>query len=207
MLSILTGEDVRMIKALPVSEFNKLAKSVKFIYEEAKPSKIRSEYTINDHRYICKAELAGVSTGQYIDYQTYAKMTPRPSLETFISLWLIPKGHMYNDGYDMEEVKKDILDMPVVDALGIQVFIVKQLVTLILITVDSLKSNLKKMGMNPKTIEEATSPLLSMASSLWSSVCASSQSHLSKGFWNGLYSKLSTSLATLLTNRGSKKNK
>ena len=36
-----------------------------------------------------------------------------------LSIFLIPQGHKYNDGYDMDEVMDDLLCLSIPDALGV----------------------------------------------------------------------------------------
>ena len=46
--------------------------------------------------------------------------------EDILSVFIIPKGHKYGDGYDINEVKQDILQLNMVDINAISQFFFRQ---------------------------------------------------------------------------------
>lgn len=90
---------------------------------ELKISK-NGEYIINDTCYILDINPASFTTAQYIDFTTFAKDGKFNYID-MLSAVLIPKGHIYNDGYDMDKTKSDLGSMPVDSALGIVGFFLK----------------------------------------------------------------------------------
>ena len=111
MLSIaelLLGEQVT---DLPLSEFAKTVKQLDFLKdslpEDVNPPK---KVEVNGRKYYMDCLLGNVSTAQYIDYINHAKTN---DVCKMMSVFLIPEGHKYNDGYDMEEVFNDIQDLPI----------------------------------------------------------------------------------------------
>ena len=63
-----------------------------------------------------------METGQYIDFQTYAPDLDKCLVE-FLSVILVPKGHRYNEGYDILEVQKAIREeMSVSDGVSLAGF-------------------------------------------------------------------------------------
>lgn len=117
-----------------------------------------------DTRYDVDLDITKLSVAQFIDYQNYSK-EENPKLEKLISVFVWPKGHTYNDGYDIKQVQEDILNWPFAVVKKIGFFLAKQLETFINLTLYYLKADLKKMGLkNQKEIDkliEQTSSLLS----------------------------------------------
>lgn len=75
------------------------------------------EYIINGTKYVLDITPSNFTTAQYMDFTTFAKDGQR--YVDMLSTVLIPDGHKYNDGYDMERTKEDVASMPVADAMGI----------------------------------------------------------------------------------------
>lgn len=171
IVALLSNKSLDEVEDLPISTFMSLSKNISFIQEQPKYNDVEKEYTINNRVYELHADVTQISTAQYIDYQNYSKEEEK-DITKLLSCWLIPKGHKYNDGYDMKEVIDDAGDMLLQDAMGICFFFPKQLAASILILKDSLSKNLKKMEKtNPKItkerIKEVETLCHNMASSLW----------------------------------------
>ena len=86
-----------------------------------------------------------------------------------MSVFLIPKDHNYNDGYDINEVIKDVGNISVIDFNAICFFLRTQFATLLLIMKDSL---LKGMKMKRKEKRKLSHQWDNMVSSLlyWKSL-------------------------------------
>ena len=101
------GEDVLN---LPLKDFNEKCKELSFL-QKAIPNDLHvKNIKVNGREYYFDGLLGKITTAQYIDFQNYLKNEDEQ--KTF-SVFIIPKGHSYNDGYDMEQVFNDILDVPV----------------------------------------------------------------------------------------------
>lgn len=104
ILSLLSGLDVREIRALELNSFKELLKSIHFLRTEP-TSKIRKSYNIDGVEYMTTLRLDKVTTGQYMDLQAMTT-TPDSILENMskiLAVFLIPKGKKYGE-YDVLEV-------------------------------------------------------------------------------------------------------
>lgn len=184
VLALLTNKSLEEIEELPVPTFMNLSKNISFIQEQPKYNDIEKEYIINNRVYELHAEVPSITTAQYIDYQNYSKEEEK-DITKLLSCWLIPKGHKYNDGYDMNEVINDVGDMLLQDAMGVCFFFPKQLAASILIIRQSLIRNMKILKKeNPKItkkkIKELEILLNSLASQFWFLPYVKEQTHHSK---------------------------
>lgn len=166
VLSLLSNHTIEELENLPMHEFKSLTKNLDFINSTPQYNDVKSIYIINEKSYELKSDIASITTAQYMDYQAYMKEKPT-DMTKIISCFLIPKGHNYNDGYNMQDVMNDVSFLPLEDGLGIGFFLVKQLVAYILILKDYLEKNLKELKMDKNQTTELITHLDSMASSLW----------------------------------------
>lgn len=164
LISTFTGEEVDFLEDLPIVVYQKLYKQLDFISTDIPTTKYKKEYILNGNKYMVNADITGISTAQYIDYQAYGK---EGNLIDMMSLWLIPEGHSYGDGYDIMKVKKDISRMKLIDVRAVSFFFRVQLAAFILIMKDYSKKELKK-EMSKKDIRQMETHYNNMASSLLS---------------------------------------
>lgn len=167
LLSVLSGEEVGLFENMPITQFSQLVKILDFLTTEMPDVKVHDSYTVNDHKYIVRAEIPSISTAQYIDYQTYMREKPI-DLQKVVSVFLIPERHNYNDGYKIEEVLADIDDMRIVDVKALGFFIVKQSLLYTIVLENYLSEQMKKMKIPKTKIEEDLTPLKSLESYLMS---------------------------------------
>jgi len=164
LISVFTGEEVSYLEDLPIVVYKKLYNQLDFISTNIPTIKYKNEYILNGNKYMVNADITGISTAQYIDYQAYSK---EGNLIDMMSLWLIPEGHSYGDGYDLKKVKKDISQMKLIDVRAVSFFFRVQLAAFILIMKDYSKKELKK-EMSKKDIRQVEIHFNNMASSLLS---------------------------------------
>lgn len=167
ILSVLAGVDVNVIEDLPIHKFASLIPNIDFLHSDPPKSKHKDKYTINDRIYSLSANITDITTAQYIDYQSHMK-EENPDLCKITSVFLVPEGHKYNDGYNMEQVWSDVGDMLYVDVMALAFFLRKQYALYTMITIDCLSEAMKEEKMTEREIEETLHPLRSMALSLLS---------------------------------------
>lgn len=136
--------------SLSMQEFNKYSEMIKFIGDKVPDVKLKDVYKVNNKEYVLDGNVFEWSMSQLIDFRKYSATT---NLTDIVSCYIIPKGHKYNDGYEMEEVLKDINCLPITDILKMQSFFVQGAWMSINIMVDYLQSQLK-MTKAPKLQEK-----------------------------------------------------
>lgn len=123
ILSILTGETEDEILHLPIQEYKELVVKAGFLDpENINYHPIAKKYILGKFELIPTRDFRKIETCQYIDFQTYAPDLDKYMVE-FLSVILVPKGHRYNEGYDILEVQKAIRDeMSVSDGVSLAGF-------------------------------------------------------------------------------------
>lgn len=105
---VLLGDD---ITNLPIKEFNDNVKQLSFLNEEM-PTKNHppKKVEINGRKYFMDCLLGNITTAQYVDYTNHSVSG---DVSKMLSVFVIPEGHKYNDGYDMLQVIEDIRCLPI----------------------------------------------------------------------------------------------
>ena len=148
---------------MPVSELSKY--TIEFLSNpiDNKNVKLEDIYTINGRKYSSNINLTSVTTAQFIDYSNYCKEENK-HFEKLLSVFFIPEGHNYNDGYNMSEVQQDLLQLDIVTVQSLAVFMIKQFQLFALTFQQSLVEELKTMNLTPekKQIIEETLKLMNL---------------------------------------------
>ena len=107
------------ILQLPLDKARELMDNTEFLLQQPVPGKTKRKYEINGKTYKLFKDPSEMTVAQYIDFQQIRLegFDKRPA--EMLSIFLIPEGHQYNDGYDKEEQLEDMLEMNIVDALGV----------------------------------------------------------------------------------------
>ena len=123
ILAILAGVPDEEILHLPITEYKELVLKSAFLNpENITYHKVAKQYVVGGFELVPVTDYRKLETCQYIDFQTYAPDLDNRIVE-FLSVILVPKGHRYNEGYDILEVQKAIREeMSVADGLSIAGF-------------------------------------------------------------------------------------
>lgn len=111
---------------LSLVEYAHYLNELKFFQSQPPKAKLKTSYTLNGKEYNLCLNMAAFSAVQFQDFTTYQRQT-NPSTIDLLSVVLIPRGHRYNEDYDIEEAKEDIGTISVSDANAIVFFFVKWL--------------------------------------------------------------------------------
>ena len=122
IVSILSGVTEEELLHLPIEEYSQMARGADFLISvpDYKPE-VRDEYRYGDFVLAPVKDFRKLETGQYIDFKAYAADKEKYFLQ-LLSVLLVPKGHRYNEGYDIDELQKALGEMPMTEALAIVAF-------------------------------------------------------------------------------------
>lgn len=135
---------------LDLKNFALKCKEIEFLQKEIPNDLHVKDIKVNGREYYFDGLLGNITTAQYIDFQNYQKNNDE--YKTF-SVFIIPKGHKYNDGYDMDQVFNDILDIPVPVLFSASFFFSRQFELFIKIFRRYSIKQMKKLGLPKEAME------------------------------------------------------
>ena len=154
LISCLTDLDVEEVLDMPLMRFNNFLQCTGFLYEDMPKRIVATKYVLGGSHFNVMLNIEEMTAAQFIDYQNYIKDIDK-NIVQLLSIFLIPKGHKYNDGYDMVEVQKEIRDnLCIIDASALAAFFLEWYNGLLTATVRCLIKKMKKM-MKKETNKEA----------------------------------------------------
>ena len=175
LIDVLYDVDSANMPAMEV--MNKYAHSLDFLTTTIPTNeKLKETYTINQREYNSNINLTQMTTAQFVDYQNYTKENP-VDISKCLSVFIIPKGHTYNDGYDLKQVQDDIKDLDMVTINTLAFFFKKLYILLLETTLLCLTQETTQMNIPTQKKEEILNQLkqidlASLASSPTSSLFA-----------------------------------
>ncbi len=113
------------IKDIPIKDITKY--KLDFINKDIRRKPIQKTYNLQGTIYNACFELPSISAAQFFDFRNYSK---KNDFVGVLSCCLIPNGHEYNDGYDIEKVREDIENMPITEAQTVSFFFLNQAIVL-----------------------------------------------------------------------------
>lgn len=130
VLCDVTEDEVYKLKPEEVYE---LQQQLKFLSKPATDAKKKfKKLKIADKTYKVASKLDELNIGQYVDFQFNWNKDYLTNLPQILSIFLIPEGCKYNEGYDMAEVQQAIKDnLSIEAALNIAFFLHRKSVDLI----------------------------------------------------------------------------
>lgn len=149
ILSVLCDVDEDTIADLHTSEFSRLVNETNFLNETPKKNVI-DKITLNGKKYEIFLSISDMTMSQYIDFQTLFPKRDK-EFKRILSIFVIPKGCNYNEGYDIEQVINDIGEyMPITDANNIMFFFALAYQSLTKVMLTSLVKEMKKLKKKEK---------------------------------------------------------
>lgn len=146
LIACLADMDIDKVYNLPLAKYEDMVEKTSFLYEMPKPkANLPNKLIIGDWKYRIMKNVEKMTTGQYIDLQTYLKNDM--GVAYILTTIIIPEGCEYNDGdYNIDDLQKDIYNnLNIEDALSIAFFLHRKLQITIEGTLRFLDWRMKKM--------------------------------------------------------------
>ena len=107
IISIISGMAEADILALPIPEYKRIAAETEFLIHPCQEGRMAKSYRLGDLVLVPTQDLTKITAAQYIDFQTLSQEGEEKTVE-LCSVFLVPKGHKYADGYDIADVQDAI---------------------------------------------------------------------------------------------------
>ena len=119
VLAILNDTTYEDILSRPLEETMALSRDLhRWINDKPVIKPVRKHYEINGHKYDFRGYPRDISTSMYIDFYNTGRKVP-DDMADMLSVFMIPEGKKYNVDYDLDEVKKDMEQFNVEDAMSV----------------------------------------------------------------------------------------
>lgn len=144
VLSILSGITIDALRKVPKADYDAMLQKIAFLTEDnSETIEIADEVELNGTVYNIWHDIKNITTGQYIDWCSY--MQSERDIVDLFSCFVIPKGKLYAEGYNIDKAKEDIHDLPMPIANFISFFWQSSLALYLERSARELETELKKM--------------------------------------------------------------
>ena len=123
LLQILTGTDYSKV---PIDEYMEKVAELSCLQTDVPTIDLPNEIVLNGRKYTLKNDVDKITASQFIDYNNYIQSEDNDKIIKIVGTFIIPKGHIYGDGYDFDTVMEDAKDIPLPIANSIAFFLRKQ---------------------------------------------------------------------------------
>lgn len=174
LVSIILDKDEEEVWEMSLPDAGVLIGKLRFLNDFKLPDKPKMKISLPGYELEVMKDTTSMTVAQYFDYQQFVKSPLRESLEKILSVFLIPKGMKYNEGYDIIDLQRVIREhLPFVIAQSLLGFMLRESVISLNRSLDSCKKTLKKEGneekrkeleMKIRTIQENLERLCSIGS-------------------------------------------
>ena len=119
LIALVNGIGYDDVLNMPISKLESHFPDIDFLQREPRIPLMKGFYTLDGTKY--RIHTKELTTAQYIDFKqmvdTYAE-----NLARFLTIFIIPEGHRYGDGYDLDKAAQDISSMPITQARSVADF-------------------------------------------------------------------------------------
>lgn len=152
VLAILEGKTYNEILNAPLTEVKEKIKKLEFLTKKPRKHLIKLKYKLGETTYRFDCSAKNITVAQFVDFSQTAK----EDLVGALSIFLIPEGKKYNEGYDLDDTRADIEKyLSVEEALSICDFFTTFSLLLVRRTLRKAKKALKMAKRDGIQTEEA----------------------------------------------------
>ena len=122
--------DLTDVENMSITEYNKLVDGIGFLSTDIPDVPLKNVYEIDGTKYTFNGNVFKISAGQFFDWRQCIQVPDGSKYIDYaeaISVFMVPEGRKYNDGYDMNKVVKDIRSMSMPDIMKIFGLLLKEL--------------------------------------------------------------------------------
>lgn len=146
IISVVYGIDNPM--DLTPAEFSKHVKELGFLEEQIPETKLCNTYTINGTKYNFDGNCFSMTMSQLMDWRAFST-AEHIDYASCLSVFLVPEGHKYNDGYDIDKTLDDINTLPITDVMKIYSFWSAGFVLFTETLMSYFNKQMKRTNLNP----------------------------------------------------------
>ena len=108
LVAVITGKDEDEVWNMDMAEAGEYISQLQFLNKFELPKNPNMKIKLPNYDLVVIKDLSKINVAQYVDFQNFVKMPMKEGMEKILSIFLIPEGCKYNDGYDIIDVQKEI---------------------------------------------------------------------------------------------------
>ena len=108
MVAVITDKDEDEVWSMDMAEAGEYISRLQFLNKFELPDNPNMKFNLPGYQLKVMKDVSKISVAQYVDFQNFVKLPLREGMEKILSIFLIPEGCKYNDGYDIIDVQKEI---------------------------------------------------------------------------------------------------
>lgn len=137
-----------------LGEFGRMLDGIGWLNREPRVPEVAPAYNLDGTPYVITLNPQKITTAQYIDFKSF-DLNKIENYPLILSTIMIPSGHSYNDGYEIERAQEDIREfLRVPHALAIARFFFLRFKSLTLSSLRSLTRTLRREARRTRNPEE-----------------------------------------------------
>lgn len=129
LVSLILDKDEDEVWNMSLPDAGELIGKLRFLNDFKLPEKPNMKISLPGYENLeVMKDVSKITVSQYVDFQAFTKQPLRESFEKILSIFIIPKGKRYNDGYDIIDLQRVIREhLPFVVGQGLLgFFLVRQ---------------------------------------------------------------------------------
>lgn len=109
LISIIEGLEIDTVMNMPIHISTQKIQQLTFLNSfDVKEVRNVHSLGLNGTSYTILDNISKMNVSQFIDYQNFVRLPFRDAYDKILSVFVIPKGCSYNEGYDITEVQRII---------------------------------------------------------------------------------------------------
>ena len=154
LVAVITGKDENEVWSMDMAEAGDYISKLTFLNKFELPKNPNMKIKLPNYDLVVIKDLTKINVAQYVDFQNFVKMPMKEGMEKILSIFLIPDGCKYNDGYDIIDVQKEIREnLSFRVAEGLLSFFMEKYGTLLIRSLVYCRKQVRKTK-NPEMMEK-----------------------------------------------------
>ena len=108
LVAVITGKDEQEVWSMDMAEAGDYISKLTFLNKFELPKNPNMKIKLPNYDLVVIKDLTKINVAQYVDFQNFVKMPLREGIDKILSIFLIPEGCKYNEGYDIIDLQKVI---------------------------------------------------------------------------------------------------
>lgn len=110
VVSVILDKDEKEIWDMELSKVGEYINKLKFLTKFDIPRAPGMKIKLPSYNLEVLKDLSKITIAQYVDYQNFVRLPLRDGIDKILSVFLVPEGCKYNEGYDVLDLQAELRD-------------------------------------------------------------------------------------------------